>query len=310
MGFESKVITVIDDNFIDKELYYYKPDIVIIEALWVRPIKLKELIELPRYSKIKWIIRIHSDIGYLSAETFALKYINEYRQLHKDNLYIAPNNKPFCKYLSNAMFYDFIYLPNIVGRDVCLDKHYRKKYWIEMHIGCFGALRLLKNQLFQALCAIAAADKLNKLLCFHITIDPKIKEDIPNPILKNLEELFENTGHKLVKHIWQENDDFQNLVRDMDLGLQLSYSESFNIVSADFIHNNTPIVVSDAITWMPDEFKTSTWNYDIVVNKILEIYKKRRNWFLLRKARRSLNKHNYIAKKIWCKFLWRLQKIP
>jgi len=84
MGYESKVVTVIDDNFIDKELYYYRPDVVIIEALGCGPQKLKELMELRRYHNIKWVIRIHSDIGYLSAETYALKYINDYLDLKKN----------------------------------------------------------------------------------------------------------------------------------------------------------------------------------------------------------------------------------
>jgi len=303
MGYESKVVTVIDDNFIDKELYYYRPDVVIIEALWVRPQKLKELMELRRYHNIKWVIRIHSDIGYLSAETYALKYINDYLDLKKNNLFIAPNNKNLCKYLSHALYHGFKYLPNIVRGKACCHKHHRRDYWIEMHVGCLGALRILKNQVFQALCAMEAATRLNKILCFHITIDPKIKDDVPNPVLRNLEELFKNSGHKLIKHVWQENDKFQHLVRDMDIGMQLSFSESFNIVSADFIYNRTPIIVSDTVTWMPDELKASTWDYDSVVEKIIEVYQKRKSWFLLRKMRMSLDKHNYIAQGIWLEFL-------
>ena len=260
-------------------------------------------IELRRYANITWIVRIHSDIGYLSAETFALKNINEYIALKKKNLFIAPNNKNLCNYLSQAMYYNFLYLPNIVELPLLKEKVYRPSYMVELHIGCFGALRILKNQVFQALCAIAAADKMRKLLCFHVTVDPKIKQDIPNPVLKNLEELFRVSGHKLIKHIWQENDDFQKLVRDMDLGMQLSYTESFNIVSADFIYNKTPVIVSDAIEWMPDSLKTSTWNYDEVVEKIIKVYKRRKSGFLLREMRNRLEEHNYSAKGIWIDFL-------
>ena len=35
IGYECKVVQVVDYNAIDKELFQYKPDVVIIEALWV-----------------------------------------------------------------------------------------------------------------------------------------------------------------------------------------------------------------------------------------------------------------------------------
>ena len=94
---ETKVVTVVDANGINKEVQEYKPDMVIIEALWVTGEKMKELIEIKKYKHIKWVVRIHSDIGYLSAETFALKYVNDYIALDKPNLFIAPNNEDFTK---------------------------------------------------------------------------------------------------------------------------------------------------------------------------------------------------------------------
>lgn len=113
-GHESKVVSVIDYNFIDREVHSYKPDIVIIEALWVSSKKMKELIELKRYKNINWVVRIHSDIGFLSAETNALTYVNEYVSLKKDNLFVSINNKEFCKNLSDIYGENFIYLPNII----------------------------------------------------------------------------------------------------------------------------------------------------------------------------------------------------
>ena len=43
-GINTKVVKVVDGNSIDKEVHDYRPDIVIIEALWVTGDKLKELI--------------------------------------------------------------------------------------------------------------------------------------------------------------------------------------------------------------------------------------------------------------------------
>jgi hypothetical protein len=301
---KTKVVTVIDANGIDKEIYEFKPDIVILEALWVPSEKLKELIEIKRYKKIIWIVRIHSDIGFLGVETLALTYINDYIKLNKQNLIIAPNNEEFTKYLSNSIQYHFTYLPNII------EEHFIKKREVKesniIKIGCFGALRILKNQLFQAMCAMKAADILNKTLQFHIMVNVKPDDKVKNPILKNFDELFKTSKHKLIKHKWMENNEFQHLIRKMDLGLQLSYTESFNIVTADFINNDTLILVSDVISWMPETLKTSTNNYDEVVNKIIKLYKRRNSWFLKRKMRNHLITYNINAKIVWFEFMQKL----
>jgi len=39
------------------------------------------------------------------------------------------------------------------------------------------------------------------------------------------------------------------LVSSMDLGLQVSFTETFNIVAADFVVNRVPIVTSNEIEW-------------------------------------------------------------
>jgi hypothetical protein len=304
LGCKVNIVTVIDSNGIDKVVYEYKPDVVIIEALWVTGDKLKELIEIKRYKKISWIIRVHSDIGFLGVETLALKYINDYIKLNKNNLIIAPNNENFTKYISNSLQHKFTYLPNVIE-----EKFVKRPEIINsniINIGCFGALRILKNQLFQAMCAMKAADILNKTLHFHIMVNVKIDDKTLNPILKNFDELFKNSKHVLVKHQWMENNDFQNLIKKMDLGLQLSYTESFNIVVADFVNNNTLILVSDAIRWMPNKLKTSTTNYDDVVNKIIFAYKHKNSHFLKRKMCRYLIKYNIIAKNIWFVFIHKL----
>ena len=92
----------------------------------------------------------------------------------------------------------------------------------------------------------------------------------------------------------------------MDLGLQLSYSESFNIVTSDFINFNVPIIVSDTIWWMPNILKTSTINYDAVVKKIISTYKSRNSNFIRFLMKRSLSKYNNEAKKDWNRFLEKL----
>jgi len=297
---ECKVTTVIDYNSIDKEVFDFKPDIVIIEALWVSAEKLKELSSIKRYENIKWIVRVHSDMGFLSSETLAVKYINDYIELNNDNIIVSLNNKKFVEHLSDSMNYNFLYLPNIIN---IKDKNYEKSIETNIiNIGCFGSLRLLKNQCFQAMCAIKAANKLNKILKFHITADIDADAD-KNPVLKNLKELFKNTKHELIVHSWLENEDFHKLIKQMDLGLQISYTETFNIVTADFINNDKLIVVGETIDWIPSILKTSTIDYKKAMNKIIFAYKYRNSGFIKSLMRKNLDKYNKIAEKEWIKLI-------
>jgi hypothetical protein len=89
----------------------------------------------------------------------------------------------------------------------------------------------------------------------------------------------------------------------MDIGMQLSYSESFNIVAADFVNNNKLIIVSDAIDWMPSLMKVSTVDYEAATKGVINAYKYRNNKYIKDLQKRSLAKYNDKAKKEWSHFL-------
>lgn len=296
-GFQCNVVSVLDSNFIDKEVNDFRPDIVVIEALWVTADKFRELFKYERYKNILWIVRVHSNMGYLSTESIGLKLLNDYIEL-EDRLIISLNNKSFNESLSKVMNFNFTYLPNIITPIKKTHDYSLERY--TMDIGCFGAIRLLKNQCFQAICAILAADKLGKKLNFHITSNPLSVDD---PVIANLKQLFIRNKHELIIHEWMTNDDFLSLVKKMDIGLQLSYTESFNIITADFVYNNKLILVGEAIEWMPSSLKVSTINYEEVINKIVYLYRKRNNILLKFFARKALSHYNIKAMNQWKKFL-------
>jgi hypothetical protein len=54
----------------------------------------------------------------------------------------------------------------------------------------------------------------------------------------------------------------------MDIGMQVSFSESFNIVTADFVTAKIPIVASDDIYWMPWFLKVSPTNHRGMLRKL------------------------------------------
>ena len=72
-GFDSQMVSVIDNNDIDREVTLHKPTHVIIEALWVVPSKFEVLCKL--HPNVKWVIRLHSEIPFLANEGMAMDWI-------------------------------------------------------------------------------------------------------------------------------------------------------------------------------------------------------------------------------------------
>jgi len=297
-GIACDVVSVLDSEQIDIEVDDFRPTIVIIEALWLSATRLNELSD--KYHKIKWVVRIHSNVGFLAVETKALSQVHNYLKLKNENVVLSSNNEEFNEELTKVLYTNFEYLPNIVDVDEYNDYKNHEHHHHDINIGCFGALRVLKNQLFQAMCAIDAADRLNKTLYFHVNKDSEI---IDSPVLKNLEELFEINGkHHLVIHDWLEHDDFVELINTMDLGLQVSFTESFNLITADFVNECVPVIVSETIAWMPRISMVSTVDFEDVVEKIIHVYNSN-DKHLIRKSKRNLIRFNDNSKYTWDKFV-------
>ncbi len=137
-------------------------------------------------------------------------------------------------------------------------------------IASFGAIRPLKNQLIQAMAAMAFANKIGKKLIYNINATRIESYGEPNgaATLKNIEELFKASGQTLKCHEWLDWPDFIELVSTMDLGLQVSMSETFDIVAADFVHVNVPIVGSEEIEWLSDSYQASCTDIKDIVDHL------------------------------------------
>lgn len=102
------VVQVVDGNSIDREVTRFKPDIVVIEALWVTPEKIDELVRL--HPDVMWIIRIHSEIPFLSTEGIAFDWMNRY--LTNTKVRIASNSERMCRELPAVLKHPVLHLPN------------------------------------------------------------------------------------------------------------------------------------------------------------------------------------------------------
>ena len=293
---------VVVHNCIDKEVHDYKPTHVFIEAIWVVPEKFNVLI--PLHPKVNWYVRLHSNTPFLSGEGNAIDWIKRYNLISKKypKFKIASNAKKLINDLHKSLDIDMVYAPNIY----CLGSHNNEysdsnsKSDNIIRIGGFGSLRQLKNQLIQAMAAIVFANKINKKLEFHINHSPiEVQGD---PIYKNIVHLFKDSKHKLFIHDWHPHDQFLKLVKSMDLGLQVSMSETFNIICADFVDLKIPIVGSAEIEWMSSLYKAIPTDLNDIVNHLCIAWRGRH--INLQKLNNiGLNSHNKNAKNSWHKLL-------
>jgi len=252
---ESNLEVAIDNNCIDRLVTKHRPTHVIIEALWVVPSKFTVLQKL--HPDVKWIIRLHSDMPFMAGEGNAMDWLGDYsrfkniiiacnapRMLRETQLYLQHLNQWTKKETAERV----IYLPNYYPQDYITKPFNKNKYWVD--VGCFGAIRPLKNHLLQAFGAIEFAEKIGKQLRFHVNAGRIEMQG--GPALNNLKGLFQQIsghGHQLINHQWTPREGFLELCASMDIGLQVSFSETFNIVGADIISQGVPLVGSKEIPW-------------------------------------------------------------
>jgi len=254
-GISSHLEVVIDNNCIDRIVTHYRPTDVIIEALWCVPSKFHILSKL--HPSVTWIVRLHSDMPFLANEGIAMDWIADYARYSKVKIGINSHRlmREVAVYLRTALDLTkeevadkLLYMPNFYEQD-----YKTKQFQIKdntVNISCFGAIRPMKNQLLQAVAALDFAETNNLKLNFHI--NGNRLEMKGEPVLHNLRAMFENlsdSGHQLVCHDWAPREEFLKICASMDIGLQVSFSETFNIVGADLISQGVPLVGSSEIPW-------------------------------------------------------------
>lgn len=274
-GIDARLEVAIDNNCIDRLVTKHRPTHAIIEALWVVPSKFTILTKL--HPSIQWIIRVHSEMPFLAGEGMAMDWIGDYanstnvtigvnapRMLSEIQTYLKIKQQWSDEQMDKKVFY----LPNYYPQTYKSKQYEINKEYID--IGCFGAVRPLKNHILQAIAALKFAESIDKKLNFHINVGRL--EMKGEPVLNNLRSLFRHLfdqGHRLVEHEWTPRDGFLELCEKMDIGLQVSFSETFNIVGADIISQGVPLVGSIEIPWMNDVYTARAQYSDEIYNVLM-----------------------------------------
>lgn len=252
MRVEVKAVTVNDNNDIDREVKAYKPTHVIVEAFWVVVEKFDVL--KPLHPNVKWIVRDHSKTEFLANEGIAFGWTIGYLQRGVKVACNSPEAQSDMQVVAKQLGlgkYMVPYLPNYYPYTLDTNYEHRDNEGkMTVNVGCFGAIRPLKNHLVQIIAALRFADRHDLRLRLHINATRV--EGKADPVLKNIRQLFEGLPkHKLVEHPWMEHAEFLKVIKTMDISLQVSFSETFNIVTADAVSQNVPVVGSNEIPWLP-----------------------------------------------------------
>ncbi len=294
-GMETKLVVVTDNNDIDREVDQFRPDIVVIEALWVVPSKFDVLQKL--HPKVKWLVSVHSNLPFLAHEGVAIEWITGYidrgvyvgfnsEEIYGDMVQLFPREK-FVIFLPN--FYPVVDIPHVKLPN--------------LHVGCFGAIRPLKNQLLQAVAAIEYANQTHQHMSFHVNASRCEQEG--SAVLKNLRALFEVTSHQLVEHPWMAHGEFLQLMKFMDIAMAVSFSETFCIVAADAVTTNTPLICSDQIPWATEASVVSATDTGEIVGVMGKLLG--HSWFGRNgRNRRNLVKYVSQSEKLWLTALKKL----
>jgi hypothetical protein len=302
-GVTAKLAQVTDNNDIDREVTRFKPDVVVIEAIWVVPEKFHILTEL--HPKVKWVVRVHSEIPFLALEGVAVDWISEY--VEYPNVFVGANSERAMwdiRSIIRQKYGDFVALSKVEY----LPNWYPSKQRVphgndpfQLNIGCFGAIRPFKNQLIQALAAMEFADAKSEMLKFHINAT-RCEQQGDN-VLKNLRALFKGTGHRLIEHNWESHDQFLQTMSEMDASMAVSFSETFNIVTADAVVCSVPIVVSSEVSWASPSCFASTTNTADIVAKLDKVTSAPFKWLTVKANLRRLTKYDRDSTATWLRFL-------
>lgn len=230
---------------------------VIISAPWIPTQDLARIAE--QHTETQFAVCCHSNVGFLQADRNGVKLIRELMELEASshNVHLAGNCTRFCDWVQAAFNVPCAFLPNLYY----LDEHaggYTHHQPVgssgPLRIGIFGAQRPLKNLMTGTAAAIEIARSLRVPL--ELWLSGGRAEGGGQTVIDSLKEMVNGLpGVTLKQNGWQPWPQFRQLVGTMHLLLQPSYTESFNMVTADGISQGVPSVVSSAIDWLSAEFQ-------------------------------------------------------
>jgi hypothetical protein len=229
---------------------------VVISAPWMPSSDLQTL--LTTFPATRFAVNCHSNVGFLQADSNGVKLVREGMDLEMGStrFHVAGNSMKFCQWIKAAYNAPCVYLPNLYHLESAPTP--RPGYSSgTLRIGSFGAIRPLKNFMSAAGAALAIARSLKANL--ELWVSTGRTEGGGDTVMRSIHAMLDGApGVTLIQAGWQSWPGFRRTAGNMHLLLQPSYTESFNMVTADGVAEGVPSVVSEAIDWAPDHWKAQT----------------------------------------------------
>lgn len=307
-GIQSEIWSAVEPQDIEAQLEQAQslPDFIIISAFWIPTETLVKL--CCKYKNTKFVVVSHSNLSFIYADRSAFKLLKEGITLQKsvNNFFIAGNSQKFASWASITFGVHIPFLPNLYNLDgmneIGLFDSYESKWQDRgvIKISNFGASRILKGNLTACGAAIEIGRRLDMPVEFWLSGG---RVDGGQSIIHAIDQLTANlSDFKVKRNEWMPWEQFRKFSGTMDLNLQMSLSESFNMVLADSLYEGIPAIASEAIEWFP---KKCIANFDDP-NKIADLGIKALNnpKSYVRSGQRALKHYVRRGIKAWQDFLY------
>ena len=255
-GIETDVWPIIGACDLRARLEASPADDVMISAPWIPTLEMQMLSN--QFPRTRFTVNCHSNVGFLQADRAGMRLVRELMELEMAtaNVRLAGNSRRFCDWVRFAFGSPCVYLPNLYYLDGEPPVPQQPFSSGTLRIGVFGATRPLKNLMSAAGAALEIARNLRAPL--ELWLSAGRAEGGGEGVLAAVREMLCGLPNVTLRmNGWQTWPSFRKTVGHMHLLLQPSYTESFNMVTADGIAEGVASVVSDAIDWAPHDWKAN-----------------------------------------------------
>jgi hypothetical protein len=227
---------------------------VVISAPWIPTHELQGL--LMRHPDVHFVVVSHSNVGFLMADPNGIKLLRDGMglSLAHHNFIVAGNSEKFVRAWTAMYGRGMQWLPNLYDCSTIKTVGQRPPYHpgAPLRVGVFGATRPLKNMVT----SVAACVELASELRADVEVWMNTGRDEGGGTVRNAvnQLVIGLPTVRIVESGWQTWPSFRSVVAKMNALISPSYTESFNMVTADGAAEGVASVVSEAIDWAPKDW--------------------------------------------------------
>lgn len=226
----------------------HRPRLVVLGAFIVPLPDLEQL--AMEHPQVTFVQRIHSNLAWLFMCPEDMRCTTDVIELarRRANVRVAFVCPEETRRWRKAGCEDVLCVPNVFAAPIADEPRMRRCDPEWLHLSAFFAIRGLKHPGGH----VHAASIVNSTICptkLHVQLE---RSDAPVEFASNLRSLANVCGLQMPVEPYREHQPFTDWLRDhIDVGLQLSMTESFNYATMEHLACGVPVVTSHAIPFSP-----------------------------------------------------------